>query len=201
MSLSLPSTRRLRLIALAGVVLLALSGCAVAEPTPSTDPSPSVSAALAEHGLAGLSAREIVDRLDAQPVAERPADLRASVRPDELIITDAAGAETSLPMPDDAFYLSIAPYLDTTHDCHFHSLTTCRGELADVELTVTVTDADGDILVDGPARTFDNGFVGFWLPRGLEGTVTVAYEGRTASAPVSTRAPDDATCLTTLHLT
>lgn len=29
----------------------------------------------------------------------------------------------------DEFYVSVTPYLEQTHDCFFHSRTTCLGEL------------------------------------------------------------------------
>ncbi|GMA34464.1 CueP family metal-binding protein [Demequina litorisediminis] len=72
-------------------------------------------------------------------------------------------------MPDDAFYVSLAPYVDTTHECYFHSLTTCTGEMQGEDIDVTVTDVEtGEVLVDEAMTTFDNGFVGLWLPRDAE---------------------------------
>ncbi|RIK15345.1 MAG: hypothetical protein DCC50_08445, partial [Acidobacteria bacterium] len=90
------------------------------------------------HGLQGLAAREVIDRLEATPVSARPAELIASVQPAAVLLSDAEGREARLPLPQDEFYLSVAPYLDQTHECHFHSLTTCRGELGNEELTVRV---------------------------------------------------------------
>ena len=56
-------------------------------------------------------------------------------------------------------------------------------------------------MVDDTLTTFDNGFVGIWLPRGMTGDITVEHEGRRATAPVSTANSDDLTCLTSLRLT
>jgi len=156
---------------------------------------------LADYGLAGLDARGIVDRLDAMPVTERPAALLASVQPGQLVVTDDRGREAELPMPEGEFYLSIAPYEQSTHDCHFHSLTTCLGELQNESVAVRVVDdATGEALVDDTRSTFDNGFVGVWLPRGIEATVTIEHGALTGTAHISTAGPDDATCLTTLRL-
>lgn len=193
--------------------VLALAGCAA--PAPAAEPSASAGCdtpcsadepvggaadgVLAAHGLDGLDARALIDRLDALPVAERPADLLASVRPHEVLVSDDAGAEESVPLPDDEFYVSIAPYVSHTHDCFFHSLTTCRGELSDVELHVTVTDEGGAVVFDERVRTFDNGFAGVWLPRGIEGEITVESAEGSATAPLST-ADDAPTCVTTLQL-
>ena len=156
---------------------------------------------LADHGLSGLDAREIIDYLDALPTAKRPDDLMVSIRPNELVISDAAQREVILPMPDDQFYVSIAPYENRTHDCYFHSLTTCAGELENADMHMLVTDAgSGEVLVDESRSTFDNGFVGVWLPRDIDVTVTIEYDGLSATADLSTKNDDDATCVTTMKL-
>ncbi|MCW5952736.1 MAG: CueP family metal-binding protein [Propionibacteriaceae bacterium] len=187
-----------------------LPGCAGATPTPdSTTPAPSVSVTepagtdiLADHGLAGLDARQIIERLDTLPVSDRPTDLIASIRPDQLLLTDDQDRELTVPMPSDEFYLSLAPYLNGTHDCHFHSLTTCLGELQNVDVSLTVTDAaTGEPILEEDLRTYDNGFVGVWLPRDIDADITVEYDGRTATTAISTRGAEAATCLTTLQLT
>jgi hypothetical protein len=125
----------------------------------------------------------------------------ASIRPNELLLRDGEGREETLPMPADEFYVSFAPYVSRTHDCHFHSLTTCVGELQNAEVSVKITDdATGEVLVDDSLTTFDNGFVGLWLPRGIDATVTVEHDGKTASSPITTKGDEAATCVTTLHL-
>ncbi len=152
--------------------------------------------------LTGLDGRQIVDQLDRVPVAERDAGLVASVRAGEVLVSEAGSDDpVSVPLPGDEFYLSVAPYVDTTHDCFYHSLTTCHGELGGQDVHVTITDtAGGDVLVDEDTTTFDNGFVGYWLPAGIEATLTIEHNGLAVTAPVST-GPQDATCLTALQLT
>jgi hypothetical protein len=122
---------------LAAAAVLALAGCAssptVAEPA---QPSAAESPILAAYDLAGLDGREIVERLERTPVDAWQPDLRASVRPGELLLSEVGSDEpTVVDLPDDEFYLSVAPYLEQTHDCYFHSLTTCRGELAGERFT------------------------------------------------------------------
>lgn len=178
---------------------LVLAGCS----TPSAEaPSPgSGSTILTEHGLEGMDAAQIVDRLDALPIAERPAGLMASIRPDELLLSDGKNPDLSLPMPADKFYVSLAPFVDQTHDCYFHSLTTCTGELAAEKMDVTVTNqATGEVLLDEKMQTQQNGFLGLWLPRDIEATIDVAQDERSASASISTVNDDDLTCLTTMQL-
>ncbi len=187
-----------RPILLAAALLLVLTGC-TAPTTNSSQPSDTPQADfLAGYGLDGLGVQQIIDRLDQVPVAERPTGLMASVRVDELLLADARN-EVAVPIGEDGFYLSIAPYVDQTHECFYHSLTTCRGELANTDIEVRIVDAAGTVLVDEQVTTFDNGFAGFWLPRDVKGTIEVSYDGRVAVGDFST-GDDGATCLTTLKL-
>lgn len=193
------SHRGKTLAALSLAALVALTGCSAA-PT-ATTPAASASQAgdvLAAVGLAGLTGREIVETLDQDPTA-RPLPLTASVRYDEVIVGDGT-AEVSVPIDGDQFYLSVAPYATQSHECYFHSLATCRGELAGTDVAVRIVDDAGTVLVDETTTTYANGFVGFWLPRDISGTVTMTVDGTTGSVPFAT-GPDDATCLTTLQLT
>lgn len=190
--------RRLAVLTAAGAAILALllAGCT----PPAAAPQSVEASLLTEHDLTGMTAPQIIDRLDRMSVSDRPTDLIASVRPDALILT-ADEQEMSLAMPADVSYVSIAPFVEQTHDCFFHSLTTCRGELSSQPIEVRILDsATGDVLVDEATTTFDNGFVGYWLPRGAEGTIEVTYAGRTGTTAFSTT-NDAPTCITTLQLT
>ncbi|HMR47820.1 MAG TPA: CueP family metal-binding protein [Arachnia sp.] len=203
---------RIRIAAAAALTLaagLVLSGCATDAPgdnpgatvtTSAPDGTEAGDAVLADHGLDGLDARGIIERLDTLPLDERPDDLMASIRPTGILLTDGQQRETTVPLPEDELYVSLAPYVEQTHDCHFHSLTTCTGELRNADVQVTVTDAAGAVIVDEALTTYDNGFVGLWLPRGLDGTLTVAYDGLVATSPISTTGDEAATCVTTLPL-
>lgn len=183
--------------AAAAILSLTLAGCsapdAATPDTPGTD-------LLASHNLTDMSAREIVDTLDRMNVSDRPADLIASVQPNALVLTDNV-TEVSLDMPDDVTYVSVAPFVSQTHECFYHSLTTCRGELSAQQIEVRfIDDATGNVILEETTTTFDNGFAGFWLPRNLSGTIEVTHDGKTGETPFST-VNDAATCITTLQLT
>lgn len=199
------------LLALAVAVTIPLAGCAAtddANAPSATPPSATTDTAataqddptlLADFGLDGMDARAVIEHLDRLGGSDRPAALMASIRTDELLLS-ADGRETTLVMPTDSFYVSIAPYVTGTHDCFYHSLTTCQGELAEAEVQITVTDdATGETIVDEQRTTYANGFAGLWLPRDMTGTLTVTYDGKSVESPISTNA-DSATCLTTLKL-
>ncbi|MFD1813138.1 CueP family metal-binding protein [Rhodococcus gannanensis] len=188
-----PMRSKYLLAAALSVGALSLTAC-------SADPVPPAPDALSANGLNGLDGRALIERLDTMPVADRPDGLIASVRPDAVLVSDDEGPETAVPLPVDEFYLSIAPYVGTTHECYFHSLTTCLGELRDEPVRVLATNrADGAVLADSTTRTYDNGFVGLWLPRDIEADVVVEYAGRTGRTTVGT-GPDDPTCITTVDL-
>ncbi len=205
-STSLRARRPIAILTIATATALALAACAApdttVEPTVEDSPPSVHDAMMTDHGLVGLDAHEIIDNLDALAVSERPADLKVSIRPNQLVITDTAERETTLAMPDDQFYVSIAPYVNQTHDCYFHSLTTCTGEIQNSDMHVLVTDLQsGEILIEESRKTFDNGFVGLWLPRGIGASVVIELDGRSATTELSTRGEDDATCITTMQLT
>ena len=64
-------------------------------------------------------------------------------------VVSAGSEEYSLGIREDRFYLSVAPYVDQTHDCFHHSLTTCKGELTSTDVQVQIVDVTNDeVLVD-----------------------------------------------------
>jgi hypothetical protein len=217
------TTRRPADLAAAVISLaLALAGCTADDPAPdaaapsSTDAPTAVAptdgsdpalvvdpATLADADLdtlAALGAETLIASLEATPLDQRRTDLRASVRPDAVLLSDSTGAEVSVPVPEGKHYLSVAPYVTGTHDCFFHSLTTCTGELGGQQATVRIVDDEtGDVYVDTTGPLEDNGFTGFWLPSGRTATVTVTVDGREGTATVRT-GEEDLTCLTSLRV-
>lgn len=188
-----------RVIAIAALTLL-LAGCGIDDSGSGSGSDPvSTEDFLSEHGLEGMGAVEVIDHLDRLSVTDRPSDLMASVYPDELVLAGEA-QEVTLDLPEEKAYVSIAPYVNTTHDCFYHSLTTCRGELGNEEVDVEITDsATGEVVVDEQVTTFDNGFAGFWVPSDIEGIVDIAHDGKSGSVEFSSK-DDGATCITDLQL-
>lgn len=218
------TTRRSALAAAAIVLALALAGCSADDGAPDAVPPTSAapSSAVPPSGdstatgpdlvepatlasadldtLAALGAETLIASLEATPVDQRRTDLRASVRPDAVLLSDSSGAEVSVPVPEGRHYLSVAPYVTGTHECFFHSLTTCTGELGGEQASVRIVDDEsGEVYVDATGPLADNGFSGFWLPTGRTATVTVTVDGRVGTATVST-GEEDLTCLTSLQV-
>lgn len=126
-------------------------------------------------------------------------DVSASITSTELIVTHANNEEEVFELPEDKFFLSIAPFEEVTHPCFDHSLTGCQGEMVKEAFAVEITDSEGNIVVNETMETMDNGFIDLWLPRNDEYEVKISHEGKTATEILSTY-EDDGTCITTMQL-
>lgn len=203
--------RKIQFPFLLAAVTLGLAGCASSD-DPSTGTATSAVEShseenaqmtpadiLAPYSLENRNVEDVVDALDQMPVDERPEDLIASVRIDQLELSTNDGT-AAMEMPEDKTYVSFAPYVDSTHPCTFHSLTTCLGEMRSTPIHIKITESGSKrVLVDERVKTFDNGFYGVWLPRNIDGEIEVTHEGKSGSADFSTKA-DGATCVTDLKL-
>lgn len=184
-SLSSVSGMRKRLTTSAMTVALlgplTLSGCSPA----SQDNEAVTGVSSQSSAYAALGALAAIERLEQLRVAQRPQGLVASVRADELVLTEN-GASTSMPLPAEKFYLSVAPFKTYSHECFFHSLTTCEGELSPVPVSVKVSDDSGNLVLEKTTVTADNGFVGLWLPRNIKGTLSITSQDASGEVPIST---------------
>ncbi|WP_211656276.1 MULTISPECIES: CueP family metal-binding protein [Planococcus] len=118
---------------------------------------------------------------------------------DQQVTVEEKGDKSVYPLPEEEFFVSIAPYETYTHPCEIHSLTGCQGELAEKEMKVTITDNEGKVYVDKMMKTPANGFIDLWLPRNRTYVVEIEAKGKTGEINFSTFAGDP-TCLTDLLL-
>ncbi|MHA6253235.1 CueP family metal-binding protein [Oceanobacillus sp. CAU 1775] len=124
----------------------------------------------------------------------------ASITSHELIVTDSEEKQTTYKLPEDEFFVSIAPFISQTHPCDIHSLTGCQGEMVDEEFDVYIEDSQGNVVVEQTMRTPANGFIDLWVPRDETYQVTISHEGKVAESEFSTFENDN-TCITTMQLT
>ncbi|ATM87439.1 Uncharacterised protein [Yersinia frederiksenii] len=179
---------RLAIVALAAITF---SHFAAAQSTSSAERE-----FLAQQGLAGKTTEQMIDAIDQSKQA-RPLPYSASVTGTELKLSDGQ-QQFTFPLGD-KFYLSFAPFVNQTHPCFNHSLSGCRGEMAETTFDVKITDNTGKVIVQDKLTSYSNGFIGVWLPRNIEGTIEVSYQGLKAVSPFATQA-ESQTCMTTLHL-
>lgn len=151
---------------------------------------------LERYNLDASNLKELIEDLNTRD--NKPLPFSASITATKLIISDKYD-EIELDISNLEFYVSVAPYIDSTHPCFHHSLSGCMGELKNKEIAVVVTDKDGNIVFDEIVKTSHNGFAGIWLPRNIEGTITVTYDRKVGSLNIST-SDNSATCLTELKL-
>ncbi len=166
------------------IVILTLSACSTKDD-------------LASIGLDGLNGKEILTGVgDGSIVVD---GFGLSVYDDELVVI-IDDSRISVDMPNDEFYLSVAPYIDSTHTCGFHSATGCRGELKQESFHLEFVDLEGNVILSENMTSMSNGFIDLWLPRNIEGTLTITQDGLSSSKIISTEAGEP-TCETTMQLT
>lgn len=152
---------------------------------------------LNKYKLTGLNEQELVKKLEAY----RPSDnFNASIFSDRIEFTEGDIVE-EIKLDSDKFYLSFAPYISSTHPCNIHSLSGCQAEFPNEEFQVTVVDENGEKLINQKMITYDNGFIGIWLPRNFTGEIYVGGFDKSVIVPITTYT-NSPTCLTTpLQLT
>src|SRR5690625_1968358 len=92
---------------LAGILVLA--GCSASGANQGAPQSDEAAEFLTENNLGGKSAQQVIDHLDNLGGEARPSNYLASIRANEIVfITE--DEELALPLPDDKFYVSIAPF-------------------------------------------------------------------------------------------
>lgn len=151
---------------------------------------------LKAYQLDGLSVVELVAYLEH--AAHEEGGLHASITGQYLYIGNDDHTYP-IDLPDQAFYLSIAPYLNQTHPCANHNLITCRGELKNQNFEVTIVNLSNGQRVTETYQSSPQGFFGLWLVRDQRYQITVQYGDMHASTIIETT-PTSNTCLTTLQL-
>jgi hypothetical protein len=130
---------------------------------------------------------------------DKTKDESASITSNQLILTDKEGKESAYALPEEEFFVSVAPYINETHPCTNHSLTGCQGELANKDVAVYIEDSKGNVLVDETMKTLANGFIDLWLPRDQTYNIKMEHKGKTVKSSFSTY-ESDGTCITTMQL-
>ncbi|WP_087974104.1 CueP family metal-binding protein [Oceanobacillus rekensis] len=123
----------------------------------------------------------------------------ASITSHQLMVNDNNGNELVYDLPADDFFVSIAPYVNETHPCTNHSLTSCQGEMTEEVFDIYIEDMEGNVIIDETMKSQSNGFVDLWLPRDKTYRVKIKHEGQMIESELSTF-KGDKTCITTMQL-
>ena len=141
----------------------------------------------------GRSTQEVVSLLEDSKVG---GDVLAKAFPDRI---ELHNEENVLNLNVEAFYVSIAPYLHETHPCTIHNFPGCQAELVNEDVYVQITDNEGIVYFDGIQQTYQNGFMGFWLPKDKTYSIQLAVGDYSGNYTFSTFS-NDPTCLTEFKL-
>lgn len=78
-------------------------------------------------------------------------------------------------------------------------MSSCQGELTQTVFNVKAVDLKGDVIINSPIISLENGFIELWLPR--ERTIKLTIEGlnRSTTGVISTAIGSN-TCITTFQL-
>src|SRR5699024_12880094 len=109
----------------------------------------------------------------------------ASITSTELVVTDENQNETTYDLPEDEFFVSIAPFLNETHPGDIHSLTGCQGELVNEDLEMQIENSSGEVIHDEKQQTEANGYIDLWLQRDDTYNVNITQEGKQTKSEIS----------------
>lgn len=157
--------------------------------------------------LAGCAGKKVLNESDTQDIKQlvneysvhNMKDQSASITSEQLIVTTSNKKKLTYELPENEFFLSIAPFVKETHPCAIHSLTGCQGEMVEKEFDVHIADTEGNVILDQTMKSQANGFIDFWLPRDKTYRITIKHDGKIAESEISTF-KDDNTCITTMQL-
>jgi len=117
---------------------------------------------------------------------------------EQLTIEFPDGREVTKKLPDNEMYIAVAPYINTTHTCSNHYISTCDAELKNKTFNVLAT-IDNSSIINENFTSMNNGFIELWLPRNKTITILVEYGNLKSSETIST-SKNSKTCYTTFYL-
>ncbi|KUP04450.1 hypothetical protein Q73_15535 [Bacillus coahuilensis m2-6] len=151
-----------------------------------------------QESSSGMNSSDVKDLVHQYSIGELQAE-NASITSEYLMVTEEDGSDKTYLLPEDEFFVSIAPFENNTHPCTNHNLTSCQGELVNEEFEVSITDSTGETIINETMTTPKNGFIDLWLPRNGDYTVVIKKDGKVAESKLSTY-KEDGTCVTTMQL-
>lgn len=132
-------------------------------------------------------------------------NIKVQITSEEISASFPDGSHSSVKIPNDMFFVSIAPWINTTHPCTNHVPTGCTGELRNKSMHLVVKDAkSGETIKSEKVNTRNDGFIDIWLPRHKTLNVSIHYGNNTgmfleAKETISTHS-GERTCITSMKL-
>ena len=145
-------------------------------------------------GIDGKTAMAIANKWHMDKI-----DVVTFVTPEKVNFKFKDGETISILLPNDTMMVSIAPYINKTHTCATHYISSCDAELKNTNLKILAVTACGKTLINKTVKTAPTGFLDLWLPRNQVIDITVSAKGKSATGRIFTNR-DSKTCETTLKL-
>ncbi len=120
------------------------------------------------------------------------------VTTEELIVEFPDGREVHKNLPDNEMYIAIAPYINYTHSCTNHYISSCKAELTKKGFKVTAI-SNNDTIINQNITSLNNGFIELWLPRDKTISISIIY-GLLGSKEIIKTDKESRTCFTTFKL-
>ncbi len=117
----------------------------------------------------------------------------------EVVFQFPGGEVKKIQLPEEKMMVAVAPYKEKTHKCATHYFSSCQTELVQQTFLVRAVDQEGNVLVDQPMTTLQNGFFELWLPRNRAIMLSVREGELKAEGEIDTSS-DSLTCVTTFQL-
>ncbi|MGE5480706.1 MAG: CueP family metal-binding protein [Chloroflexota bacterium] len=125
--------------------------------------------------------------------------ITSHVTTEEVIFKFPDGREVKKPIPAGSVYIAFAPYINNTHTCEQHYLSSCDGEMKEKTFKVTAILPDGKPYVSEDIKSLKNGFFELWLPNNRNMIIKIEYDGKKGEETIPTF-PGSRTCITTIQL-
>jgi hypothetical protein len=145
-------------------------------------------------GIDGKTAVAIANKWHGDKI-----DIVTFVTPEKVNFKFKDGQMISVPLPDDVMMVSIAPYINKTHECATHYISSCDAEMKSTNVKIVAVTAGGKTLINKTMKTAPTGFLDLWLPRNQVINITVSAKGKSATGKIFTNT-NSKTCETTLKL-
>ena len=102
-------------------------------------------------------------------------------------------------LPKDSMYIAIAPYINSTHTCSTHYISSCDGEMKNEFVKVIIKENNNNIIFNSLVKTMKNGFFELWLPRNNDFSLHIDYNSMVGEETLLTN-ENSKTCVTTIQL-
>lgn len=147
--------------------------------------------------LSHLSAKEAIAKANEWKFSAPK--ITSYVTTKEVIFEFPDRRNVKIELPNNEFYLAVAPYLNHTHSCEIHYTSSCDGEMKERTFEINALDEHGNLILNNSISSMRNGFFELWLPRNKSIKLQIKYN-TSIGEEILTTSDGSRTCITTIKL-